>query len=95
LGSASREGRVGGRHPKLTTQQQNEIVSRVSLGQKTGAYADAARKEERKSILFARVKMLPMLAASQWKIRKSYFQQKVMNKPNLLQRDLKLSLLIF
>lgn len=34
-------GRVGGRRPKLTPQQQKEIVSLVTSGQKTGA--DAAR----------------------------------------------------
>jgi DNA invertase Pin-like site-specific DNA recombinase len=41
LESARREGRVGGRRPKLTSQQQKEIVSLVTSGQKTGA--DAAR----------------------------------------------------
>jgi len=34
LESARREGRVGGRRPKLTTQQQKEIVGLVSSGQK-------------------------------------------------------------
>jgi DNA invertase Pin-like site-specific DNA recombinase len=41
LDAARKEGRVGGRRPKLTTQQQKEIVSMVTSGQKTGA--DAAR----------------------------------------------------
>ena len=38
---ARREGRVGGRRPKLTPQQQREIVELVMSGRKTGA--DAAR----------------------------------------------------
>lgn len=38
---ARKEGRVGGRRPKLTPQQQKEIVSLVTSGKKTGA--DAAR----------------------------------------------------
>jgi len=41
LDSARKEGRVGGRRPKLTQQQQKEIVALVKSGQKTGA--DAAR----------------------------------------------------
>lgn len=41
LDSARKEGRVGGRRPKLTQQQQKEIVALVNSGQKTGA--DAAR----------------------------------------------------
>lgn len=41
LEAARKEGRVGGRRPKLTKQQQEEIVSLVGSGQKTGA--DAAR----------------------------------------------------
>jgi DNA invertase Pin-like site-specific DNA recombinase len=41
LDAARKEGRIGGRRPKLTKQQQTEIVSLVSSGQKTGA--DAAR----------------------------------------------------
>lgn len=43
LDSARKEGRVGGRRPKLTQQQQQqkEIVAQVKSGQKTGA--DAAR----------------------------------------------------
>lgn len=41
LDSARREGRIGGRRPKLTPQQQKEIVALVQSGQKTGA--DAAR----------------------------------------------------
>ena len=41
LDSARREGRIGGRRPKLTLQQQKEIVTLVTSGQKTGA--DAAR----------------------------------------------------
>ncbi len=41
LESARRAGRIGGRRPKLTTQQQNEIIKMVSKGQKTAA--DAAR----------------------------------------------------
>ena len=35
------EGRVGGRGPKLTTQQQNEIAHLVNSGQKTAG--DSAR----------------------------------------------------
>ncbi len=41
LDAARREGRVGGRRPKLTDPQQKEIVRLVSAGEKTGA--DAAR----------------------------------------------------
>ena len=41
LDTARREGRVGGRPPKLTPQQQSEIVRMISRGRKTAA--DAAR----------------------------------------------------
>lgn len=41
LESARREGRVGGRRPKLTRQQQAEIIRMVAKGEKTAA--DAAR----------------------------------------------------
>ena len=41
LEAARLEGRIGGRRPKLTVQQQKEIVTLVTSGQKTGA--DAAR----------------------------------------------------
>ncbi len=41
LDAARKEGRIGGRRPKLTTQQQDEIVAMVTSGQKTNA--DAAR----------------------------------------------------
>jgi DNA invertase Pin-like site-specific DNA recombinase len=41
LEAARKEGRVGGRKPKLTPQQEKEVVAMVSSGQKTGA--DAAR----------------------------------------------------
>jgi DNA invertase Pin-like site-specific DNA recombinase len=41
LEAARKEGRVGGRRPKLTKQQQDEVVSLVTSGKKTGA--DAAR----------------------------------------------------
>ncbi len=41
LEAARREGRIGGRPPKLTPQQQDEIVRMVSKGRKTAA--DAAR----------------------------------------------------
>ena len=41
LAAARQDGRGGGRRPKLTPQQQKEIVSLVTSGQKTGA--DAAR----------------------------------------------------
>src|SRR5580693_5305208 len=41
LDSARREGRVGGRRPKLSPQQQSEIRKMVSKGRKTAA--DAAR----------------------------------------------------
>ena len=37
LDAAKREGRIGGRRPKLTTHQKNEIVRLVSSGDKTGA----------------------------------------------------------
>jgi DNA invertase Pin-like site-specific DNA recombinase len=40
LETARGEGRVGGRRPKLTSQQQAEIVRMISRGRKT---ADAAR----------------------------------------------------
>ena len=41
LDSARREGRIGGRRPKLTLQQQSEIRKMISKGRKTAA--DAAR----------------------------------------------------
>jgi DNA invertase Pin-like site-specific DNA recombinase len=41
LEAARREGRIGGRRPKLNPQQQREIVRMVSRGNKTAA--DAAR----------------------------------------------------
>jgi DNA invertase Pin-like site-specific DNA recombinase len=41
LETARREGRIGGRPPKLTRQQENEIVRMISRGRKTAA--DAAR----------------------------------------------------
>ena len=41
LDAARKNGRVGGRRPKLTEPQQREIVILVTSGQKTGA--DAAR----------------------------------------------------
>src|SRR6185437_10707300 len=41
LDSARQEGRIGGRPPKLTLQQQSEIRNMVSKGRKTAA--DAAR----------------------------------------------------
>ena len=41
LDSARKEGRIGGRRAKLTVQQQKEVISLVTSGQKTGA--DAAR----------------------------------------------------
>jgi DNA invertase Pin-like site-specific DNA recombinase len=41
LDSARREGRIGGRPPKLTSQQQSEIRKMVSKGRKTAA--DVAR----------------------------------------------------
>ena len=41
LESARKEGRVGGRRPKLTPQQQSEIISLITSGMKTAA--DAAR----------------------------------------------------
>nr|WP_263364469.1 recombinase family protein [Candidatus Enterovibrio escacola] len=39
LDAARKEGRVGGCRPKLTKQQQDEIVSLVTSGKKTGANA--------------------------------------------------------
>lgn len=39
LKQARRAGRIGGRRPKLTRQQRQEIVSLVGSGQKTGAEA--------------------------------------------------------
>ena len=41
LDAARRQGRVGGRHPKLIRHQQEEIINMVISGQKTAA--DAAR----------------------------------------------------
>jgi DNA invertase Pin-like site-specific DNA recombinase len=41
LEAARKQGRVGGRRPKLKTHQQEEIVQLVSSGQKTAA--DVAR----------------------------------------------------
>ena len=40
LDSARREGRIGGRRPKLTPQQQSEIRKMVSKGRKTAADAE-------------------------------------------------------
>ncbi|WP_295403833.1 recombinase family protein [uncultured Thiocystis sp.] len=39
LEAARREGRIGGRRPKLTRLQQQEIVALVTSGQKSGAAA--------------------------------------------------------
>ena len=39
LDAARKEGRIGGRRPKLTKRQQEEIVSLVTAGKKTGAEA--------------------------------------------------------
>jgi DNA invertase Pin-like site-specific DNA recombinase len=41
LESARKQGRIGGRRPKLRPQQQAEIIQMVSKGKKTAA--DAAR----------------------------------------------------
>lgn len=41
LETARKEGRIGGRRPKLTSRQQKEIISLIESGQKTAA--DAAR----------------------------------------------------
>jgi DNA invertase Pin-like site-specific DNA recombinase len=41
LDAARKEGRIGGRRPKLKPQQQKEIVKLVTMGKKTAA--DAAR----------------------------------------------------
>jgi DNA invertase Pin-like site-specific DNA recombinase len=41
IATARSEGRVGGRKPKLTAQQQSEIVKMVWRGERTAA--DAAR----------------------------------------------------
>ena len=41
LDAARRQGRIGGRRPKLTTRQREEIIALVTSGQKTAA--DAAR----------------------------------------------------
>jgi DNA invertase Pin-like site-specific DNA recombinase len=41
LEAARQEGRVGGRRPKLSPQQQKEVIDLVQSGRKTGA--DAAR----------------------------------------------------
>ena len=41
LEAARRKGGIGGRKPKLTEQQQSEIISIVTSGQKSAA--DAAR----------------------------------------------------
>jgi DNA invertase Pin-like site-specific DNA recombinase len=41
LEAARKQGRVGGRSPKLKTHQQQEILDLVNSGQKTAA--DAAR----------------------------------------------------
>jgi DNA invertase Pin-like site-specific DNA recombinase len=41
LEAARRDGRIGGRRPKLTPQQQTEIVRMISRGRKTAA--DTAR----------------------------------------------------
>ena len=39
LDAARQEGRIGGRPPKLTPQQQSEISKMVSKGRKTAAEA--------------------------------------------------------
>ena len=39
LENARKQGRIGGRRPKLTKRQQDEIVSLVTSGKKTGAEA--------------------------------------------------------
>lgn len=39
--AARKDGRIGGRRPKLTLKQQQEIVKMIASGQKTNA--DAAR----------------------------------------------------
>lgn len=41
LAQARRDGRIGGRRPKLTTRQRDEIIRMVGSGEKTAA--DAAR----------------------------------------------------
>lgn len=41
LNAARKEGRIGGRRPKLKAHQEQEIVNLVSSGKKTAA--DAAR----------------------------------------------------
>ena len=41
LDAARKEGRIGGRRPKLRPNQQDEIVAMVTMGTKTAA--DAAR----------------------------------------------------
>jgi len=41
LETAWQEGRIGVRRPKLTQQQQKEIITVVTSGQKTGADADS------------------------------------------------------
>jgi DNA invertase Pin-like site-specific DNA recombinase len=41
LEAARRDGRIGGRRPKLTPQQRAEIIRMISKGQRTAA--DAAR----------------------------------------------------
>jgi DNA invertase Pin-like site-specific DNA recombinase len=41
LDAARKQGRIGGRRPKLRPNQQDEIVTMVSMGTKTAA--DAAR----------------------------------------------------
>jgi DNA invertase Pin-like site-specific DNA recombinase len=41
LDAAREEGRIGGRRPKLSTQQQSEIRKMITKGDKTAA--DAAR----------------------------------------------------
>jgi hypothetical protein len=41
MDSAREEGRIGGRHPKLSDQQQSEIRKMITKGDKTAA--DAAR----------------------------------------------------
>ena len=39
LDEARKQGRVGGRRPKLTTRQQQEVIQLVQSGQKTAAEA--------------------------------------------------------
>ena len=55
---ARKDGRVGGRRPKLSERQQAEILRMIRRGEKTAAEADCSRSTRLRSAGFRRVLML-------------------------------------